>query len=99
MVYNRLGERRVDQRKRWRRILRCDRTLERDFVPPEEMVTCYQRPNLPNPIGPMPKKTAEKKTADKKDTNKKQNAGKDADDSKVRPFASFGADLSSRGMT
>lgn len=40
----------------------------------------------------MAKKTTDKKPADKKDAGKKQNAGKDADDSKVRRFVSVGVD-------
>ena len=40
----------------------------------------------------MAKKTTDKKSGDKKDTGKKSNAGKDADDSKVRKFFSVGVD-------
>ena len=46
----------------------------------------------------MAKKTTDKKSADKKDTGKKPNAGKDADDSKVRRFVLVGVDPSSMCM-
>jgi len=62
---------------------------------PQDQVTCWcEWHNLPSPIGPMAKKT-DKKKADKKDTGKKPNAGKDAEDSKVRCLASIGVDLGS----
>lgn len=59
-------------------------------------ITCRcQRHNILSPIGQMPKKTTDKKPADKKDTGKKSNAGKDADDSKVRRLVLVGFDLGS----
>lgn len=49
-------------------------------------VVTRQLANLPSPIGQMAKKTT-----DKKDAGKKSNAGKDADDPKVRCLISVGS--------